>query len=78
MKLSDGQIVNEPETILKMLHDEFQFMHEKIENQPNPFSFCEGVNMPQLSSIDSDSCEGLIKLEECTKIVNSMKVNTSP
>ena len=35
-----------------MLHDEFQFMHEKIENQPNPFSFCEGVNMPQLSSID--------------------------
>ena len=78
LKLSDGQIVNEPETILKMLHDEFQFMHEKIENQPNPFSFCEGVNMPQLSSIDSDSCEGLIKLEECTKIVNSMKVNTSP
>ena len=34
--------------------------------------------MPQLSSIDSDSCEGLIKLEECTKIIKSMKVNTSP
>ena len=50
----------------------------KKKNQPNLFSFCEGVNMPQLSSIDSDSCEGLIKLEECTKFVNSMKVNTSP
>ena len=78
MRLFEGWKVHEPGIILKVLHDEFQFMHKISENQMNLFSFCEGVNMPQLSSIDSVSCKGFIKLEECTKIVNSMKVITGP
>ena len=79
----NGKISTDPHCILK---EQERFYRELYKSRINRVliirekisSFSNDLNMPQLSEEQKNSCERLISLEECSKLLDSFQSNKSP
>ena len=79
----NGKISTDPHCILK---EQERFYRELYKSRINRVliiigekisSFSNDLNMPQLSEEQKNSCERLISLEECSKLLDSFQSNKS-
>ena len=61
-----------------MLLGHFTNIFSKNQESENVDYFCEDIVLPTLTEKEQDSCEGMFTLKECTQVLKSMKLNTSP
>ena len=80
----NGKISTDPHCILK---EQERFYRELYKSRINRVliiigekisSFLNDLNIPQLTEEQKNSCERLISLEECSKLLDSFQSNKSP
>ena len=73
----NGKISTDPHCILKEQERFYRELYKSSINSPNIgekiSSFLNDLNIPQLSEEQKNSCEGLISLEECSKVLVTSK-----
>ena len=78
LKDKAGQTVTNQNEILNLLLGHFTNIFSKNQESENVDYFCEDIVLPTLTEKEQDSCEGMFTLKECTQVLKSMKLNTSP
>ena len=72
-------IVTDPAEILKAQRNYYEKMYSECEAHDDDFNPIDLFqNVSKLNDMDKNSCEGLIKTEECNRVLLTFKTNKSP
>ena len=80
LKTSDDKIVTDQNKIVELTNQFYTDLYaKKIVFRPAKLDdFLQGVDVPKLSAIDRDLCEGKITFEECKSAIKGMRSDASP
>ena len=76
----EGDLVTDSHAILNAQSDFYANLYtdKSKETYTNIEEYFEGIDLPKLCDEDKESCEGMIKEEECRKVIKTMKRDKSP
>ena len=69
------RILNEQKRFCQELHQSF---NKKSSNSEEISLFLDNLNIPKLSEVDKNFCEGKISADECYKLLDSFQNNKTP
>ncbi len=76
----EGDLVTDSQAILNAQSDFYANLYtdKSKETYTNIEEYFKGIDLPKLCDEDKESCEGMIKEEECRKVIKTMKRDKSP